>query len=208
MRQYDRMIAGELYSCAIKDEYREKLYRNCVRFMDEFNSTSYGDFEKREQLVRGLFASVGENCCINKPFYCDYGCHISVGDNFYANYDCIILDINRVTIGNNVMFAPRVCVYAAGHPIDKDVRNSLLEYGREVTIGDDVWVGGNTVINPGVKIGSNVVIGSNSVVTNDIPDGVIAAGNPCKVIRKITEDDKLFWEEQAKKFYLDMDKQK
>lgn len=103
-----------------------------------------------------------------------------------------MLDVNKITIGDNVFMAPRVCVYTAGHPIDKDVRNAQLEYGYSVTIGNDVWIGGNTVINPGVTIGNNVVIGSNSVVTHDIPDGVVACGNPCRVIRKITNDDALF----------------
>lgn len=138
---------------------------------------------------------------INKPFYCDYGCHISIGDNFYANFDCIFLDVNRITIGNNVFLAPRVSIYTAGHPIDKDVRNTGLEYGYEVKIGNDVWIGGNTVINPGVTIGDDVVIGSNSVVTKSIPSGVVAGGNPCRIIRKITEEDKLYWEKQAKDFY-------
>lgn len=204
MGQLERMLAGKPYSCNVKDERREQMHSNKVKFLDEFNSTSFGDYAKREELVRGLFERVGKNCCINKPFYCDYGCNISIGDNFYANFDCMILDVNKVKIGNDVMFAPRVAVYTAGHPIDKDVRAELLEYRREVTIGDDVWIGGNTVINPGVKIGSNVVIGSNSVVTKDIPDGVIAAGNPCKVIRKINEEDKKYWEEQAKEFYQDL----
>ncbi|MDE7100247.1 MAG: hypothetical protein K2O05_00150, partial [Anaeroplasmataceae bacterium] len=106
-----------------------------------------------------------------------------------------------ITIGNNVFLAPRVSIYTAGHPIDKDVRNTGLEYGYEVKIGNDVWIGGNTVINPGVTIGDNVVIGSNSVVTKSIPSGVVAGGNPCRVIRKITKEDKLYWEKQAKDFY-------
>lgn len=206
MGQVERMLAGKLYSCNVKDIKREEMFENRVKFMDEFNSTSYGDFKKREELIRNIFKSVGSNCCVNKPFYCDYGCNISVGDNFYANFDCVILDVNQVKIGNNVMFAPRVCIYTAGHPIDKDIRADLLEYGYEVIIGDDVWVGGNTVINPGVKIGNGVVIGSNSVVTKDIPDGVVAAGNPCRVIRKITLEDKKYWEEQALDFYNDLKK--
>jgi maltose O-acetyltransferase len=140
--------------------------------------------------LKQLFKSTGDNIYIEPPFRTDYGCNTSIGENFYANYDCIILDVCSVTIGRNVFFAPRVCIYTAAHPIDAAVRNSLLEFGRPVSIGDDVGVGGNVVVNPGVKIGSNVVIGSASVVVKDIPDGVIAAGNPAKVIREITSSDR------------------
>ena len=201
MSQVDRMLEGKLYSCLEKDELREKMREDCLEFLDQFNSTSFKDYFKRDELVRKIFNKVGENAFINKPFYCDYGCNISVGDNFFANFDCIFLDVNEIIIGNNVFLAPRVSIYTAGHPIDKDVRNTQLEYGIKVVIGNDVWIGGNTVINPGVKIGNNVVIGSNSVVTKDIEDGVIAAGNPCKVIRKINEEDKKYWQKQMEDYY-------
>lgn len=204
MSQYDRMMSGKLYTCEIKDEKLEAMYKRRVEFLDKFNATGFGDFDTREKLVRKYFKSVGKKVIINKPFYCDYGANISIGDNFYANFDCIILDVNSVEIGNNVMFAPRVCVYTAGHPIDKDVRAELLEYGYKVKIGNDVWIGGNTVINPGVTIGDNVVIGSNSVVTKDIPSDCVACGNPCRVIRPITDEDKRFWEKQAEDFYNDL----
>ena len=115
-------------------------------------------------------------------------------------FDCIILDVCDVTIGDNVFLAPRVCIYTAGHPIDAGVRRRQLEYGKKVVIGNDVWVGGNTVINPGVTIGDNVVIGSGSVVTKDIPSGVIAAGNPCRVLRPITEEDTRYWEELEREY--------
>lgn len=201
MSQYERMISGKLYTCTIKDKKREECFNKRNEFLDLFNNTDFADFSLREELIRKYFKHVGINATINKPFYCDYGCHISVGDNFYANFDCIMLDVNHITIGNNVMLAPRVSIYTAGHPIDKDVRNELLEYGYEVKIGNDVWIGGNTVINPGVCIGDNVVIGSNSVVTKDIPSGVIVAGNPCKVIRKINEQDKEYWNKEREEFY-------
>lgn len=208
MSQYDRMMSGKLYTCSIKDEKREEMYSRRVRFLDEFNNTAYDDFQTREKLARKIFKSVGKNFCLNKPFHCDYGSNISVGDNFYANFDCIILDVNTVEIGNNVMLAPRVCIYTAGHPIDKDIRNANLEYGYKVKIGNDVWIGGNTVINPGVTIGDNVVIGSGSVVTRDIPSDCVACGNPCKVMRPITDADKAFWQKQADDFYSDIDSQK
>lgn len=204
MTQYERMISGKLYSCEYPDPKREEMLRKRIEFMEAFNATDYGDFDTRAKLIYGIFKSAGEWVTVNKPFYCDYGCNISVGDKFYANFDCIILDVNEVEIGNNVMFGPRVCVYTAGHPIDKDVRNSYLEYGYKVKIGNDVWIGGNTVINPGVTIGDNVVIGSGSVVTKDIPSDCVAAGNPCRVIRPITNEDKARWQQEADEFYKDI----
>lgn len=201
MTQYERMKAGKLYSTFIKDEKREAARALVIKFLDEFNSTSFGDYETREKLIRNTFSHVGDNAVINKPFYCDYGANISVGNNFYSNFDCIILDVAEVIIGDNVMFAPRVAIYTAAHPIDKDIRNTQLEYGLKVEIGNNVWVGGNTVINPGVTVGDNVVIGSNSVVTKDIPSNTVAAGNPCRVIREIGEDDKDYWNKQAEEFY-------
>lgn len=119
--------------------------------------------------------------------------NIEVGENFYANFNCVILDVGKVKIGTNVMFAPNVSIYTAGHPIHPESRNSGYEYGIGITIGDNVWVGGSVVINPGVHIGNNVVIGSGSVVTKDIPDNVIAVGNPCRIIREITEDDRKYY---------------
>ena len=127
---------------------------------------------------------------VNPPFYCDYGSHIEVGDNFFANYNCMIIDVAKVRIGANCFMAPNVAIYTAGHPVHPDTRNSMFEYGKEVTIGDNVWIGGNTVVCPGVHIGNNVVIGAGSVVTKDIPDWSVAAGNPCRVLRKITEEDR------------------
>lgn len=204
MKQLDRMLKGQLYTCEEKDEDREKMYQNRNKFLDAFNNTKYGDFKKREKLARKYFGHVGKHFIMNKPFHCDYGCNIYIGDNFFANFDCIILDVNRVYIGNNVMFAPKVAIYTPGHPIDKDVRAKLLEYGKEVHIGNDVWIGGNTVVNPGVTIGNNVVIGSNSVVTKDIPDNVVAAGNPCRVIRPITEEDRIYWLKQEEEYNKDI----
>lgn len=125
---------------------------------------------------------------------------IYIGENFYANYDCIIVDVCPVNIGDNVFLGPRVCIYTATHPIDAEVRATGLEYGKPVTIGNNVWVGGNTVINPGITIGSNVVIGSGSVVTKDITSGVIAAGNPCKVLRPITDADWKYWHAKQEEY--------
>lgn len=198
MSEKKRMLSGELYRAIDKELGKDN--KKARKLMKKFNNTEVEEYEYRKQIISDLFESVGNNCYIEPPFRCDYGCHISVGDNFYANFDCIILDVNKVRIGKNVFFAPRVNIFTAGHPIDTDIRNLMLEFGTPVEIGDNVWVGGNSVINPGVKIGNNVVIGSGSVVTKDIPSGVVAAGNPCKVIRKITDEDKAFWEAKRQKY--------
>ena len=134
---------------------------------------------------------------IEPPFRCDYGFHIFLGSGFYANYDCIILDVCPVTIGERVLLGPRVGIYTAAHPLDAAVRATGAEYGAPVTIGDDVWVGGNAVICPGVTIGTGSVIGAGSVVTRDIPPGVVAAGNPCRVLRPIGPADREKWERAA-----------
>ncbi|MBQ1194058.1 MAG: sugar O-acetyltransferase [Lachnospiraceae bacterium] len=194
MSEKEKMLAGELY-IAMDEELRNDFFK-AKKLTRLYNRTTEEEGDYRKQLLRELFESTGENFYIEPPFRCDYGCHISIGENFYSNYDCIILDVCKVKIGNNVLFGPRVSIYAAAHPIDAEIRNTGLEYGKPVTIGDNVWVGGSTVINPGVTIGNNVVIGSGSVVTKDIPDNVIAVGNPCKVLRQITEEDKNYWEEK------------
>ncbi len=198
MSEKERMLAGELYIAQDKELAEDNLRsRKLTRL---FNNTTEEQQEYRKELIAQLFEQVGENYYIEPPFRCDYGCNISIGDNFYANFDCIILDVNKVHIGNNVFFAPRVNLFTAGHPISAGIRNTLLEYGKPITIGNDVWIGGNTVINPGVTIGDNVVIGSGSVVTKDIPSGVVAAGNPCKVIRKINDEDEAYWQRQREKY--------
>ena len=183
MTEKEKMLSGELYT--VDDELRQE-FLNAKRIARLFNSTTEEETEYRKKLLSELFEKVGEKIYIEPPFRCDFGCNISIGDNFYANYDCIILDVNKVKIGNNVKVGPRVCIYTAGHPIEAAVRNSFLEFGKPITIGNDVWIGGNSVINPGVTIGSNVVIGSGSVVTKSIPNNVVAAGNPCKVLHSIT----------------------
>lgn len=127
------------------------------------------------------------------PFHCEYGMHIELGEGFYANAGCVMLDVAKIVIGDNVMFGPNVSLYTAGHPIHPDSRNSGYEYGIPIRIGDNVWIGGSCVVLPGVTIGNNAVIGAGSVVTRDIPDNVCAAGNPCRVIRRITEEDRPYY---------------
>lgn len=168
------------------------------KLVQEFNNTECTDIKKLSELTSQILGGVGKNCCITQPFHCDYGKHISVGDNFYTNYNCVILDVAKVEIGDNVFFAPNVAVYTAGHPIHPVSRNSLYEYGIPIKIGNNVWVGGNTVILPGVTIGDNCVIGAGSVVTKDIPSNSIAVGNPCNVLREITEEDKQYYYKNRK----------
>ncbi len=164
----------------------------CRRILQRLNTIDRADFEGITEIVKELFGK-SEAAFVNPPFYCDYGSHIEVGKNFFANYNCTIIDVAKVTIGDNCMLAPNVAIYTAGHPVHPDARNSMYEYGIGISIGDNVWIGGNSVILPGVHIGSNTVIGAGSVVTKDIPDWVIAGGNPCRVIRTITEEDRKYY---------------
>ena len=202
MTERERMLAGKLYKSVGNQELHSLKEKKDV-IIANFNDESNVNIGEKQKLLKELFKKTGNNFYIEPPFHCDYGCNITVGDNFYANFDCIFLDVNEIIIGNNVFLAPRVCIYTAGHPIDKDIRNEYLEYGYRVTIGNDVWIGGNTVINPGVNIGDNVVIGSGSVVTHDIPSNVVAAGNPCRVLRPITIADKEFWGKQKEIYEQD-----
>lgn len=186
MNQIERRDAGLPY---ISDESVFEEQKRARRLTQELNTADRADFEKIAGIVKELLGK-SEGAMINPPFYCDYGSHIEVGKNFFANYNCTILDVARVVIGDNCQMAPNVAIYTAGHPVHPETRNTMYEYGIEVKIGDNVWIGGNSVICPGVQIGSNSVIGAGSVVTKDIPEWSIAAGNPCKVIRKITDADK------------------
>ncbi len=194
MKMTERRDAGLAY---ISDGDVLEEQAVCRKILQKLNFMDRSDFDGIAEVVRELLGK-SEGAWINPPFYCDYGKHIEVGKNFFANYNCTILDVARVKIGDNCQMAPNVAIYTAGHPVYPTTRNSMYEYGKEVTIGDNVWIGGNTVICPGVHVGSHVVIGAGSVVTRDIPDWSFAAGNPCRVIRKITEADKrkLFRQEE------------
>ncbi|NRY61920.1 sugar O-acetyltransferase [Clostridium beijerinckii] len=191
MKQRERMLAGLPYKGSL-DGLREERMETKLKIYD-YNLLRPNETEKMDELIRDILGKTDEKITVKQPFHCDYGKNIQVGNNFFANYNCTILDTGRVIIGENVKVAPNVSIYTAGHPIHPLSRNSGYEYGIEVIIGDNVWLGGSVVINPGVKIGNNVVIGSGSVVTKDIPDNVIAAGNPCKVIREITEEDRKYY---------------
>ena len=181
----------------ISDESVFEEQKECRKILQKLNFMDRSDFDGIAAVVAELFGK-SDKAFVNPPFYCDYGKHIEAGKNFFANYNCTLIDVAKIRIGDNCMMAPNVSVYTAGHPVHPVSRNSAYEYGKEVTIGDNVWLGGNTVVCPGVHIGSNVVIGAGSVVTKDIPDWCVAVGNPCKVIRKITDADakKLFHDEE------------
>ena len=166
-----------------------EMSMNCRKTLQKLNFMDRSDLSGIRQVVKELLGT-SDNAVINPPFYCDYGSHIHVGKNFFANYNCTIIDVAKVIIGDNCQMAPNVAIYTAGHPVHPDTRNTAYEYGKEVRIGDNVWIGGNTVICPGVTIGDCCVIGAGSVVTKDIPSWTIAAGNPCRAIREITDADR------------------
>lgn len=184
----DKMLSGELYKSFDAELLAERQRAKEIVF--RYNSLQPSMIEERNELLRSLFGSVKGNFFIEPPFRCDYGCNIEIGENFYANYNLVILDCAKVTIGDNVLIGPNVGIYTAGHPLHFELRKEEWEFASPITIEDNVWIGGNVVLNPGVTIGRNSVVGSGSVVTKDIPANVVAAGNPCRVIREITDADK------------------
>ncbi|WP_299295010.1 sugar O-acetyltransferase [uncultured Mobiluncus sp.] len=157
----------------------------------EYNQIRPSDHAAQHRLIQELLGKTGQNFTIIAPFWCDYGYNIEIGENFYANHNTVMLDCARITFGDNVFIAPNCGFHTAGHPIDFERRNQGLEYGHSITVGDNVWIGAAVQVLPGVSIGSNVVIGSGSIVVKDIPDNCVAIGNPCRVLREITETDKL-----------------
>ncbi|MBQ9761815.1 MAG: sugar O-acetyltransferase [Oscillospiraceae bacterium] len=188
MTEKEKRDAGLLYDA----NYDEALQKELIASHDrcyEYNLVRPSDLQTRRTLLKQMLGSTGEHFTITQPFRCDYGYNIHLGENFYSNYGLVILDCAKVTFGDNVFVAPNCGFYTAGHPIDAVRRNQGLEYAYPITVGDNVWFGAGVHVMPGVKIGSNVVIGAGSVVTKDIPDDVVAIGNPCRVLRPITEED-------------------
>lgn len=179
----EKMVKGELYHADDPELVKDRI--NAQRLTRLYNQTLETEEMKRTEIVKELLGSTGEKIYIEPTFRCDYGYNIHVGENFYANYDCVFLDVCDIRIGDNCFIAPGVHIYTATHPLNPNERNSGVEYGIPVTIGDNVWIGGRAVINPGVKIGKNVVIASGSVVTKDVQDHVVVGGNPAKVIKQI-----------------------
>lgn len=188
MTEKEKMISGKPYLAFGEELLRERQYAKELLF--DFNSARPSEIAKQNDIIKKLVGGIKGDFHIEAPFRCDYGYNLSIGKNFYCNYNCTILDCAAVTIGDNVMFAPNVSLFTAGHPIHHEPRNEGLEYAFPITIGDNVWIGGGAIINPGVTIGDNAVIGSGSVVTKDIPANVVAAGNPCKIVKEITDEDK------------------
>lgn len=193
------MLQGDLYLA--KDFELGIMNKKSRKLLDKINNTKMVDYAKRAKYFKKLLGTTGENININKPFYCDYGANIHIGENFYANFNTVMLDVAEIIIGDDVMFGPNVSIYTAGHPIDHEIRNTGLEFGKKITIGNNVWVGGNVVINPGINIGNNVVIASGAVVTKSFADNLIIGGNPAKIIREINEKDKTYWETEKNKYY-------
>ncbi|SDD06858.1 maltose O-acetyltransferase [Paenibacillus sp. UNCCL117] len=178
-----KMLAGELYLASDPQLTKDREHaRNLTRLL---NQTLETEHEKRIELLKQLFGSTGQNVYVEPTFRCDYGYNIHVGNHFYANFDCVILDVCEVRIGQNCLMAPGVHIYTATHPVNPLERVSGAEFGKPVTIGNNVWIGGRAVINPGVTIGDNAVIASGAVVTKDVPDNVVVGGNPAKVIKNV-----------------------
>jgi len=182
----ERMLRGELYD---PDDPELVADRESARALTEqYNRTKPADHDQRRRLLEDLFGALGEECHVEPPFRCDYGYNIRVGENFYANFDCVFLDVCRVEIGRNCQIGPGVHLYTATHPVDAAERRAGSEYGAPITVGDDVWIGGRAVLNPGVTVGDNAVIASGAVVTEDVPADVVVGGNPATVIRELDTD--------------------
>ena len=192
MTNYERMVRGLIY-----DPADEEIMAEQFPFLDklwEFNQLKPSDFEKKEQYMREVFAECGKNCYIELPFRANWGGHhVHFGSGIYANSNLTLVDDGHIYVGDKVMFGPNVTVATANHPIDPELRSRALQYNRDVYIGENVWIGAGVIIVPGVRIGKNSVIGAGSIVTKDVPENVVAVGNPCRVLREIGERDKEFY---------------
>jgi maltose O-acetyltransferase len=179
----DKMLGGELYDPLDPQLSAER--RQARLLFKALNDTRDDELDERARLIRALIPAAGRDLWIEPPFYCDYGSNIRLGDKVFFNFNCVVLDVAPVLIGSGVLFGPAVQIYAGTHPLSARERRAGLESGRPVEIGDEVWVAGGAIICPGVRIGARSVIGAGSVVTRDIPEGVFAAGNPCRVVREV-----------------------
>lgn len=189
MTEKEKAQKGMLYDAGYDEQLLEEM-AYCREVCFEINALSPSKIEEQKQLIKKIIPTAKEDFTIIPPFRCDYGYNITFGKNFYANYNCTILDGAKVTFGDHVFIAPNCGFLTAGHPLDVEQRNQGLEYAYPITIGNNVWIGAGVQVLPGVNIGDNTVIGTGSIVTKDIPANVIAAGNPCRVIREITDEDK------------------
>ena len=186
--EWEKMLRGERYD-AMHPEFHNRLAA-ARDLLWEFNSIKPSNTERLDEILRQMLGGYGERFHVNPPFRCDYGCNIFIGEDFFANFNLTILDEAKVTIGSHAFIGPNVSIYTACHPLEPDERKKFVEWAEGVTIGNNVWIGGSAVILPGVTIGDNVVIGAGSVVVKNIPDNSVAVGNPCRVIRPITDADR------------------
>lgn len=198
MTEPERMLSGKLYYAG--DEALSAARNRAKKLTWHFNQMDPTDWAGRTALLQELLGRLGEDSWIEPSFRCDYGVNITVGDAVFINYDCVFLDVAPITIGDRVLIGPRTGLYTAGHPIAPEVRDTGLEYGLPITLEDGVWLGGSVAVCPGVTIGQNSIIAAGSVVTKDIPPNVIAAGNPCRVLRPITDEDRKKWEAQRREY--------
>lgn len=186
MNEKEKAAKGLLYNPMAEGTLEQERFV-CKDLCHEYNNLKPSDTEARKALIKKILHKTGENFHIEQSFYCDYGYNTEIGENFYSNHNLVILDAAKVTFGDNVFIAPNCGFYAAGHPIDAAQRNAWLEYAYPITVGNNVWIGGNVCVMPGVTIGDNCVIGAGSVVTKDIPSNSVAYGNPCRVAKKIDD---------------------
>ncbi len=192
-----RMQEGRLYLPEDEEIMHQQML--CLEKLYDYNATRPSEFEKREALLKEMFAEIGEGCYIEPPFHANWaGKHVHFGNNVYANFNLTLVDDTDIYVGDKVMFGPNVTVATAGHPIDPELRYQAMQYNIPVHIGENVWIGANAVVLPGVTIGDNSVIGAGSVVTKDIPANVVAVGNPCRVLREIGEHDKEYYYKDRK----------
>ena len=180
----EKMLSGEFYNALDKELTDERVMTRLL--LKELNDSREDQQEKRESILKQLLPNAGMGLWLQPPFYCDYGTNIILGEKVFFNFNCVLLDVAKITVGSRTLFGPNVQIYTATHPVNYLERSSGLEYGKPILIGEDVWIGGSAIICPGVKIGNRSIIGAGSVVTKDIPDDVIAVGNPCRVIKELT----------------------
>lgn len=192
----ENMLSGLPY-LAHDQELEHERYRARL-LIHQYKQLEPGKITQQQKIIRELVGTCSEHFVIEAPFRSDYGYNIHLGENFYSNFNLVILDCAEVRIGNNALIGPDVGIYTAGHPVHHELRNQEYEFAFPIRIGNSVWIGGHVVINPGVTIGNNVVIGSGSVVSKDIPSGVIAMGNPCRIMREITEEDQNYYYKNLK----------
>ncbi len=196
MTAKEKMKSGEVYFCT--DEALMKEQTACLEKLYDFNATRPSEGKKRAALLKELLAEVGENCYVEPPLHANWGCHTHFGKNVYANFNLTLVDDTDIFVGDSVMFGPNVTVATAGHPIDPALRIKVGQFNIPVRIGNNVWIGANSVILPGITIGDNSVIGAGSIVTKDIPENAVAVGNPCRVLRPISERDKEYYYKDRK----------